>query len=87
MTASGKLWWLAGWAWCVLAGGGGLWLLCTRGPWPLTNGWYALCSGLSASPLTGALLRRVGVPATPRGQAIAALLFFIAGHIHRWLQP
>jgi len=87
MTTSGRLWWLAGWAWCVLAGGGGLWLLCTRGPWPLTNGWYALCSGLSACPLTGALLRRVGVPATPRGQAIAALLFFIAGHIHRWLQP
>ena len=87
MTESGRLWWLAGWAWCVLAGGGGLWLLCTRGPWPLTNGWYALCSGLSACPLTGALLRRVGVPATARGQAIAALLFFIAGHIHRWRQP
>ena len=87
MTTSGRLWWLAAWAWCAIAGGGGLWLLITTGPWTLTNGWYALCSGISACPLTGALLRRLRVPATPRAQCIAALSFFIAGHIHRWLQP
>jgi hypothetical protein len=25
-----------------------LWLLWTKGPWPLTNGWFALFSGLAA---------------------------------------
>ena len=87
MTRSGRAAWLAGWAWAGISGGGGLWLLFTAGPWPLTNGWYALCSGLSACPLTGTLLRRAGIRATGIGQFIAALIFFIAGHIHRALQP
>ena len=79
--------WTAGWAWTLLAGGGGLWLMFTRGPWPLTNGWYALGSGLSACPLTGVLLRRGGWAVTWRGQLVAAAGFFVAGHIHRTLQP
>ena len=48
---------IAGWAWAALAGGGGLWLLWTRGPWPPTNGWFALFSGLAAWPLTATTLR------------------------------
>ena len=40
------------WAWTIVAGGGGLGLIITRGPWPLTNGWFALFSGISACPLT-----------------------------------
>jgi hypothetical protein len=37
--------WIAAWAWTFLAAGGGLWLLWTKGPWPLTNGWFALVFG------------------------------------------
>jgi len=52
--------WLAvisGWAWFVFAGGGGLGILLLRGPWPPTNGWFALMSGLAACPLVGRVLR------------------------------
>src|ERR1051326_770926 len=38
----------AGWGWALLAGGGGLGLMLTRGPLPLTNGWFAMFSGLAA---------------------------------------
>src|SRR5689334_22709633 len=40
------------WGWTVVAGGGGLGLLIIQGPWPLTNGWFALLSGVSACPAT-----------------------------------
>jgi hypothetical protein len=60
-TRFGKaLGWLAvitGWLWCLLAGGGGLGILLLRGPWPPTNGWFALFSGLAACPLIGRVLR------------------------------
>jgi len=46
------------WAWTIVAGGGGLGLIITRGPWPLTNGWFALFSGISACPLTAWLLKK-----------------------------
>ena len=49
--------WLVAWAWTIIAGGGGLGLLITRGPLPLTNGWFALFSGISACPLTAWLLK------------------------------
>jgi hypothetical protein len=49
-TIGAALGWIAAWAWTIVAGGGGLWLLWTKGPWPLTNGWFALLSGLSACP-------------------------------------
>jgi hypothetical protein len=48
---------VSGWAWCIFAGGGGLGILLIRGPWPPTNGWFALLSGLAACPLAGRLLR------------------------------
>jgi hypothetical protein len=35
----------------LVAGGGGLLLLLKKGPWPPTNGWFALLSGLAACPL------------------------------------
>ena len=44
---------IAGWCWCLVAAGGGFGLLLLRGPWPPTNGWFALLSGLSACPLVG----------------------------------
>jgi hypothetical protein len=46
------------WFWTILAGGGGLGLIITLGPLPLTNGWFALFSGISACPLTAWLLKK-----------------------------
>src|SRR2546421_3693118 len=50
--------WLAAWAWTIIAGSGGLGLLIKRGPLPLTNGWFALFSGISACPLTAWLIKK-----------------------------
>src|SRR2546430_16243889 len=55
--------WVVAWAWTIIAGGGGLGLIITLGPWPPTNGWFALFSGLSACPLTAWLLKKyAGIP-------------------------
>src|SRR5215471_12512677 len=72
-----------GWIWAIVAGGGGLWLLWTKGPWPLTNGWFALGSGVSACPLTAWMIRKTtGAAVSGRVQFVFALLFFfIAGRI------
>src|SRR3954453_20072200 len=51
---------LVGWAWFLIAGVGGLVLLIHQGPWPITNGWFAMFSGISACPLTGWLLKKRG---------------------------
>lgn len=78
--------WLA-WTWTFAAGGGGLWLLVTKGPWPLTNGWYALASGIAACPLTAWLARRAtGVTFPGWLRFAAAAFFFVAGHIALELQ-
>jgi len=62
-TLGGMLGWIAAWTWTILAGGGGLWLLWTKGPLPLTNGWFALLSGLAACPLTAWLFKKyAGIP-------------------------
>ena len=50
--------WLAAWVWTIVAGIGGLGLIITQGPLPLTNGWFALFSGISACPLTAWLVER-----------------------------
>jgi hypothetical protein len=70
-----------GWIWTAIAGGGGLLMLIREGPWPLTNGWFALASGLCACPATAFALRRY-VGLTP-GWALpaAAATCFIAGRI------
>lgn len=71
-----------GWGWALLAGGGGIYLLLTKGPWPLTNGWYALASGISACPSTGWLLNRfAGIKISGWAQFAVALFFFLAGHV------
>lgn len=76
------LMWAIGWAWAILAGGGGLVLLIQRGPWPLTNGWFALCSGIAACPLTAwAFKRYLGIALSVYVQIGVAVLFFIAGRI------
>jgi hypothetical protein len=50
---------VAAWFWTILAGGGGLGLFITQGPLPLTNGWFALFSGIAACPLTAWLLKKI----------------------------
>jgi hypothetical protein len=74
--------WLIAWAWTIVAGGGGLGLLITEGPWPPTNGWFALFSGLSACPLTAWLLTRyAGWKPSGYVRLGAAVLFIVAGRI------
>jgi hypothetical protein len=81
---------VAGWAWCLFAGVGGLGILFLRGPWPPTNGWFALMSGLAACPLIGHLLRK-SARLEVRGwqQFSAAILLVSLGRLALmvWPQP
>ena len=70
------------WAWGLLLSIGGLALLIHEGPWPLTNGWFALFSGLAACPLSAWLLKRYANIKVPLSAQLAiALLISIAGRI------
>ncbi|MGO8984954.1 MAG: hypothetical protein ACLPHI_20030 [Terriglobales bacterium] len=81
-TLGGVLGSVAAWAWTIVAGGGGLWLLWTKGPWPLTNGWFALLSGISACPATAWFLKKyAGITVSGYARLAAAALFFVAGRI------
>jgi len=80
----------AGWAWCLFAAGGGLGLLLLRGPWPPTNGWFALMSGLAACPLIGRLLRNSARLQVSGWQQFGAAVLLVAlGRIALtiWPQP
>ena len=75
---------IVAWAWTLVAGGGGVMLLIERGPWPLTNGWFAVCSGVAACPLTAWLANRIlGISFSGRARFVAAALIWIAGQIAR----
>lgn len=50
--------WLVAWGWALPTIIGGLGLIITLGPWPPTNGWFALFSGLAACPATAWILPR-----------------------------
>ncbi len=72
----------AAWGWVVVAGGGGLGLLLQHGPWPPTNGWFAMFSGISACPLWPTLLRRRANVRLPSWvQASIVVLFVVAGRV------
>jgi hypothetical protein len=74
--------WLVAWAWTIVAGIGGLGLIITRGPWPVTNGWFALFSGISACPLTAWLLKKYGRIRLPGwARFVVAFLFIVAGRL------
>jgi hypothetical protein len=73
---------VAAWVWAIVAGVGGLVLLVHEGPLPITNGWFAMFSGIAACPLTASLLKRfAGITVSLRTQLAIALLIFIAGRI------
>ena len=77
-----NLGWIAAWVWTAVAVGGGLMLLWEKGPLPLTNGWFALLSGISACPLTAWLLKTcAGITVSGRVQFAAASAFWIAGRL------
>jgi len=81
-TLGAGLGWIAAWGWTIAAAGGGVWLLWTKGPWPLTNGWFALLSGISACPATSWFLKKyTGVTVSGYVQLGAAAFLFIAGKI------
>jgi|SRR5439155_2234968 len=74
--------WLVAWAWTVIAGGGGLGLLITRGPLPLTNGWFALFSGVSACPLTAWLIKKyAGITLSSWVRFAIAFLIIVVGRL------
>ena len=74
--------WLAAWAWTIIAGVGGLGLIITLGPLPLTNGWFALFSGISACPLTAWLLKKyAGVKLSGWARFCIAVLFIVIGRL------
>jgi hypothetical protein len=81
---------VVGWAWCLFVGAGALGILFLRGPWPPTNGWFALMSALAACPLIGRLLRdRAHVPVSGTQQFAAAVLLVSLGRLALtvWPQP
>src|SRR6478609_6341059 len=70
------------WVWALLAGVGGLILLIHEGPLPITNGWFAMFSGIAACPLTATLLQKhAGLSVAGWAQFAAALLIFLAGRV------
>lgn len=73
---------IAAWAWALVAGLGGLALLVRQGPLPITNGWFAMFSGIAACPLTATLLKKhAGIVVPGWAQFAAAVLVMVAGRI------
>src|SRR5262245_62076817 len=74
--------WLVAWGWALIAGVGGFLFLVHEGPLPITNGWFAMFSGIAACPLTARLLERYARVVVPGYMQFAvALLIFIAGRV------
>ena len=79
---------VAAWGWTLLAGVGGFLLLLRLGPWPLTNGWFAMFSGIAACPLLPALLRRaLRIEVRWRVLVAIAAAIMLAGRITVAVQP
>jgi hypothetical protein len=73
---------ILGWAWFVVAGGGGFGLILTEGPLPLTHGWFAMFSGIALGPATAWLFKRyTKIEVSFLARFIAAALFIAAGRL------
>ena len=73
---------IVAWVWTLIAGVGGLALLIRRWPLPITNGWFAMFSGIAACPLTASLLKKyAGVTVSGRVQLAVSLLIMVAGRV------
>src|ERR1700744_821900 len=73
---------IVAWVWAILAGVGGLALPIHEGPLPITNGWFAMFSGIAACPVAGGVFERDGGSEMPfPAQLAVALLIFIAGRV------
>lgn len=74
--------WLVSWGWGLVTIIGGLGLIITLGPWPPTNGWFALFSGLAACPATAWVLRRYRGINFPRwASLVVALAIILLGRL------
>jgi hypothetical protein len=61
-------------------------LLIEKGPWPLTNGWFALFSGVAGCPFTAVLAKRIfGFRLSGWIQFASAVTIWLAGKIARWI--
>jgi len=70
------------WTWTLVAGIGGLVLLIHQGPWPITNGWFAMFSGLAACPLSAVLLKKLTGRVVPGYvRFLVAVLILVAGRV------
>jgi hypothetical protein len=70
----------AGWGWAFLTIVGGAGLIIILGPWPPTNGWFALFSGLAACPATAWVLKKYrGINFPGWARLLAAALIIMAG--------
>jgi hypothetical protein len=73
---------IVAWGWALLTIIGGVGLIITLGPWPPTNGWFALFSGLSACPFTAWFLKKYRNLVYPGwARFLVALLFIVAGRL------
>jgi len=73
---------LLAWGWPILAGGGGLGLIITEGPRPLTHGWFAMFSGIALCPATAWGLRRyMGIEVSFVARLAIAAILIAAGRL------
>jgi hypothetical protein len=74
--------WVVAWGWGLLTIIGGLGLIITLGPWPPTDGWFALFSGLAAWPPTAWTLRRYrGINFPGSARFVAAFAIILLGRL------
>jgi hypothetical protein len=73
---------IVAWVWALFAGVGGFALLIKQGPWPITNGWFAMFSGIAACPLTASALKRYfGIQVSGWAQFAVSFFIILCGRI------